>query len=191
VRVIAATHSDLFELEAAGTFRTDLRYRLEVLHVRVPPLREHLEDLPELCEHLLDAVRRQYGLPERRLSRDALEALARRGWRGNVRELRHVLANAALTAAGPSITAEHLPEERSGTGPAVRAAPPLAETAALSEDGHQIRVEAIRSALRATAGHRGRAAKLLGISRSTFYRYLELYGIDPSEFDATNVRGAS
>jgi transcriptional regulator with GAF, ATPase, and Fis domain len=200
VRVIAATHSDLHELEAAGTFRTDLRYRLEVLHVRVPPLREHLEDLPELCEHLLDAVRRQYGLPERRLSPDALEALARRTWRGNVRELRHVLANAALSAKGPAITAAELPEERSGQAPTSfrpstpaqgAAATSFAEPADLSEDGHQIRVEAMRSALRATAGHRGRAAKLLGISRSTFYRYLELYGIDPREFDATNLRGAS
>jgi transcriptional regulator with GAF, ATPase, and Fis domain len=200
VRVIAATQSDLYELEAAGTFRADLRYRLEVLHIRVPPLREHLEDLPELSEHLLDAVRRQYGLPGRRLSRDALDTLARRAWRGNVRELRHVLANAALAAGGPAITAADLPEERSAAGAAPirpdalpQAPPPVsfAEPAALSEDGHQIRVEAMRSALRATAGHRGRAAKLLGISRSTFYRYLELYGIDPREFDATNARGAS
>jgi len=148
-------------------------------------------------QHLLDAVRRQYGMPERRLSKDALAALARRSWRGNVRELRHVLANAALTSASAVIAASDLPEERSGAPPSspfaapasspVASSSPFSEAALISEDGHQLRVDAIRSALRATAGHRGRAAKLLGISRSTFYRYLELYRIDPSEFDAGNA----
>lgn len=197
VRVIAATQSDLHELEAAGKFRADLRYRLEVLRIDVPPLRAHLEDLAELSEHLLNAVQRQYGLPHRHLSRDALDALARRSWRGNVRELRHVLAGAALAASGPAITAADLPEERGAPAPAPSAAPPspaasaFTEASSLDADGHQLRVDAMRSALRATAGHRGRAAKLLGISRSTFYRYLELYGIDPSEFDIASVKGAS
>jgi transcriptional regulator with GAF, ATPase, and Fis domain len=186
VRIVAASHRDLVELVRRGTFRDDLRYRLEVVRVEVPPLRERLEDLPELCGHLLLDAGRRYGLPERRLSAEALQALALRRWPGNVRELRHVLTGAALAASGPLIAPRDLPPERAADrlvaagGPAAdaAAAPPVPDV-----DGHALRVESIRRALKATAGHRGRAAGLLGISRSTLYRYLDAYSIDVGEFD--------
>jgi transcriptional regulator with GAF, ATPase, and Fis domain len=182
VRVLAASHTDLVRLVSEGKFRDDLRYRLEVVQIEVPALRTRLADLPELCEHLLADVRRRYNLPACRLSKDALEMLGRRSWPGNVRELRHVLASAALSAAESAILPADLPPERVSVPPPASAFP-NADSVAIREDGHQARVESIRGALRATAGHRGRAAQLLGISRSTFYRYLEMYRIDPTEFE--------
>jgi transcriptional regulator with GAF, ATPase, and Fis domain len=185
VRILAASHRDLVELEGRGAFRADLRYRLEVVRIVVPPLRDRLEDLPELCAHLLSEVRVRYNLPMRRVSREALDVLRARRWPGNVRELRHVLASAALSANDEVILPGDLPAERSSALPSdVDPAAAAAATAALPEDGHAARVDAIRRALRSTAGRRGRAAQLLGLSRSTFYRYLELYKIDPDELGA-------
>jgi len=172
VRIVAASHRDLLELVRRGSFRDDLRYRLEVVRIEVPPLRDRIEDLPELCQHLLEDVRRRYNLPARPLSPEALQVLRQRRWPGNVRELRHVLASASLAATGASILPEHLPPERAAEGaPADPATVDLRPT-----DGHAVRIGTIRSALRATAGHRGRAAKMLGISRSTLYRYLQAGG---------------
>jgi serine/threonine-protein kinase PknK len=172
VRVLAASHRDLVDLVRRGSFRDDLRYRLEVVRIEVPPLRERLEDIPELCQHLLREVRQRYNLPDRRLAPASLRALCARRWPGNVRELRHVLAGAALAAADAIILPNDLPAERSVGDAGARSegteeAPP---------DGHAIRVGSIHRALRATAGHRARAAKLLGISRSTLYRYLQSSG---------------
>jgi transcriptional regulator with GAF, ATPase, and Fis domain len=178
VRVIAASHHDLVELVKQGRFRDDLRYRLEVVRVEVPALRAHIEDLPELCEHLIVETRRRYGLPEKRLSPAALEALRLRTWKGNVRELRHVLVNGALTAAGSFIEPADLPPERVAETSEVASAPAEGEL-----HGYALRVEAIRRALRATRGHRGRAAKLLGVARSTLYRYCEAYGIELADVD--------
>jgi transcriptional regulator with GAF, ATPase, and Fis domain len=175
VRVVAASHRDLVELVQQRSFRDDLRYRLEVVRIEAPPLRAHLEDLPELCDRLIQDVRKQYALPERRLSGAALETLRLRRFPGNVRELRHVLANAALTAEGASILPSDLPPERNSESPR---APASEHDHGSDIDGHALRAESIRRALRATAGHRGQAAKLLGISRSTLYRYCGSYGID-------------
>jgi transcriptional regulator with GAF, ATPase, and Fis domain len=190
VRLIAASHRDLVDLARRGTFRDDLRYRLEVVRIEVPPLRERLEDLPELSEYLLREIRSRYGLPERRLAAEAIQALSRRLWPGNVRELRHVLASAALTATGAMIQRADLPPERAAAPPVLRLPTPVPATPpapadALGDDvdGHALRVDSIRRALKATAGHRARAAQLLGIARSTFYRYLDLYGIDAQDFD--------
>jgi DNA-binding NtrC family response regulator len=174
VRVLAASHADLVALERQGRFRADLRFRLEVVRIEVPALRDRLDDLPLLAEHLLAEVRKRYSLPMCHLSREAMDALRARPWPGNVRELRHVLASAALHSGDGVITPADLPVERAPT-PVPQ--PPRAEI-----DGHAERAEAIRRALRATAGQRARAAQLLGISRSTFYRYLEMYRIDPAEF---------
>lgn len=182
VRIVAASHHDLVALERKGSFRADLRFRLEVVRIEVPALRDRLEDIPELTAHLIAEVCKRYNLPVRRLSREALDALRVRSWDGNVRELRHVLASAALSATGEVILATDLPEARSGKdGGTPSASPPAPE---MPEDGHAARADAIRRALRSTAGRRSAAAQLLGLSRSTFYRYLELYRIDPKEFGA-------
>lgn len=185
VRIIAASHRDLVELVKEGKFRDDLRYRLEVVRMEVPPLRERLDDLPELCEALLADVRRRYNLAARRLSPDAMEALRARHWTGNVRELRHTLASGALASSGPFIVAADLPAERSAASPRVAEVAPVAADADV--DGHALRAEAIRRALKATAGHRGQAAKLLGMSRSSFYRYCESYGIEIAEAARSSI----
>jgi transcriptional regulator with PAS, ATPase and Fis domain len=183
VRVIAASHRNLLELVRGGKFRDDLRYRLDVVRIDVPPLRSRLEDLPELCERLLLDVRRQYDLPERRASARALEALRKRRFPGNVRELRHLLASAALASSSALIEPEDLPPERDAPEAPTEDAGAEAEDS--NGDGHAVRAEAIRRALVATKGHRARAAKLLGISRATLYRYCEAHQIELSELDGS------
>lgn len=176
VRILAASATSLADLTVKGCFLQELRERLEVVKVTVPPLRERLEDLPELAEHLLAAFHAQHGLPERRLSSAALAALARRKWAGNVRELGNLLASACVSASGRRIEPQDLRiPSRSDVPPRWR----QRRRTSAREPDHSARIEAIRGALLATSGHRGRAAKLLGISRATFYRYLDQYGIDP------------
>jgi DNA-binding NtrC family response regulator len=176
VRILAASHRDLLQLARGGAFRDDLRYRLEVVRIEIPPLRDRMEDLPELCVHLLREAGQRYHLPERRLAPATLAALYARRWPGNVRELRHVLASAALAADGDAILPGDIPPER-----AARDDGEIGEAAATGPDGHAMRSDSVRRALRATAGHRGRAAKLLGISRSTLYRYLQEQGPGKAE----------
>lgn len=178
VRIVSASHRDLLELARSGAFRDDLRYRLEVVRLDVPPLRERVEDMAELCEHLLLDAQRRYNLPARRLAPETFSALCRRRWQGNVRELRHVLAGAALAAVEDQIRIADLPAERAWE--AVTDSSP-SSTPPPMLDGHELRAESIRGALRATLGHKGKAAELLGISRSTLYRYMETYGIDSRE----------
>jgi transcriptional regulator with PAS, ATPase and Fis domain len=178
VRVLAASHRDLVDLVAAGTFREDLRYRLEVVRVEVPPLRNRLDDLPELCEILVREARERYSLPQRSLSPEALEVLSSRRWPGNVRELRHVLTGAALNAQGPVIQPGDLPPERGSLAPSSEVSLVGGGTGT-----HELRADSIERALKATRGHRGRAAKILGISRSTLYRYCEAYGIEMGKID--------
>ena len=108
VRVIAATSRDLPAMVAAGSFRADLYYRLNVLPIRVPPLRERLEDLDALTDHLMEDIARRSALPARTLAGDALDHLARHDWPGNVRELRNVLEQASLVSDEPLIAARHL-----------------------------------------------------------------------------------
>jgi DNA-binding NtrC family response regulator len=178
VRIIAASHKSLEEQVAKNLFRADLRYRLEVVKLEVPALREHLEDLPELAVALLSDAERRYALPARRLSAETLEALKRRNWSGNVRQLRHVLASAALLAVGREITPDCLPPENPSVLPA-QAQGTVVAVSSFGQNEPNEQVLAIRKALTEASGNRSQAAKLLGISRATFYRYIELLGIDP------------
>jgi DNA-binding NtrC family response regulator len=173
VRFVAASHRDLGQLVRQAAFREDLRYRLEVVRIGVPPLRERLDDLPLLCEHLLAEGRGRYALPECRLSADALGCLATRRWPGNVRELKHVLIEAALNAEGGVIRPEDIPDEELSETPFRQAFPEVSDV-----NGDVLRADTIRRALRAVGGNRVRAAKLLAVSRSTLYRYLAAYGIE-------------
>ncbi len=111
VRVIAATNRDLREMITQGTFREDLFYRLNVIHLEVPPLRERREDIPVLIEHFMQTFTRDSGSIVKSLSPDALHALSRYGWPGNVRQLVNVIERLAITARGHVATAEDLPAE--------------------------------------------------------------------------------
>jgi transcriptional regulator with PAS, ATPase and Fis domain len=172
VRVIAATSRDLRKLVAEGRFREDLYYRLNVLPIRLPALRERPEDLEALAESLLEGIAIRTGMPQRELDPSALAVLASYQWPGNVRELRNVLEQAAMFTDNPRlasadfasilpIVGAELPE---GVPP--RTLRPLAQLIA------EIERSSIQSALAATGGNKASAAKLLGISRATLYERL-------------------
>ena len=172
VRVIAATSRDLRRLVAEGRFREDLFYRLNVLPIRLPALRERLGDLEALAETLLESIAMRTGMPQRELEPSALTALASHQWPGNVRELRNVLEQAAmltdnLRLGEPDFTA---------ILPAPAAAAPREEPARSLRPLPQLIAEiernSIESALAATGGNKASAAKLLGISRATLYERL-------------------
>jgi transcriptional regulator with PAS, ATPase and Fis domain len=119
VRVIAATNRSLREMIAQGTFREDLFYRMNVIHLVVPPLRERREDIPGLANHFLEHFTRAGAYAARELTSEAMDALTQYSWPGNVRELQNVIERLAVTSASPLIGLEHLPIEiraRQGVG---------------------------------------------------------------------------
>jgi two-component system, NtrC family, response regulator PilR len=169
VRVISATHKDLSALAAAGTFRQDLFYRLNVIEVRVPALRERRDDIPLLAHNILIRLARENNLksaPE--LDPAAAELLAQYDFPGNVRELENVLERAVTLSDGRAITAAELQLRRHSDlpgAPAGRAAPPPSG-AGWPLEQHVVEVErqAIRDALQKTGGNKTRAAALLGMT---------------------------
>jgi len=180
VRVIAATHIDLEAKVAAGQFRDDLYYRLNVLALRVPPLRERASDIPALIEHLLDDLANRSGLAPMELTDDALALLCAQPWKGNVRELRNLLERAQLAVDG-RLDGEALrallidPVAPSAPAPV---APVLTGTAqTLAEQLAQAERQALQAALAATDGNRQLAAERLGISRAGFYAKLAQHGL--------------
>ena len=165
-RVVAATHRDLEAMVAAGRFREDLYYRLRVVEICVPPLRERLGDLPQLAEHLVQRVAEELHRPTPLLSPEALETLLAHEWPGNVRELENALTRAVVLATGGVIHLEHL-----GLGGRAEVPPELISLAEV-EQRHVARV------LEATGGHKARAAQILGVSRPRLNRLIEKYGLD-------------
>ncbi len=193
VRIIAATSRDLQAMVAAGSFRADLYYRLNVLPIRVPTLRERLDDLEALAEALADDIARRSGLPHKSLSADALDHLAAQPWPGNVRELRNVLEQATLMTDDLVLTAAHFTlggeghpavPEAARDGRALRAGPE-AEQPRPSADAFRplpmaiadLEARSIREALARTSGNKLAASRLLGISRATLYEKLASLGL--------------
>ncbi len=174
VRIVAATHRQLSALVTAGRFREDLLYRLRVVALRVPPLRERREDVPLLAEHFL---RRFAALSQRRLqgfSPTAMEAMRAYRWPGNVRELENVVDRAVALAPGSVIEKADLPEEVvAGAGGMGR--PTTAAALSLDET---IRRHVL-SVLMASGGNKSKAAKLLGVPRRSLYRMLDRYRAGP------------
>ena len=168
VRVIAATSRDLKALVAEGRFREDLYYRLSVLPIRVPALRERFGDLPALAENLLESIAARTGMPQRELAPSALAALAAHEWRGNVRELRNALEQAAMLTDRARLEAEDFAAVLPGA-PAARPVQPLRPLPQLIAE---LERSSIRSALEVTGGNKLSAARLLGISRATLYEKL-------------------
>ena len=174
VRVIAATHQNLDTLVADGKFRADLFYRLQGVRMRLPPLRERIDDLPDLITHLLDRTARRMSRLPATVSTEALRALWAYAWPGNVRELQHVLEGAMVMSDGV-IQPEHLPPaiQRSTSPAPTEAAPVLAGP--LDEALENWERQMILDALRQGGGVQARAAKILGISeRSLWYRVKKL-----------------
>jgi DNA-binding NtrC family response regulator len=166
-RVVAATHCDLESLVASGQFRADLYYRLRVVEISIPPLRDRASDIPCLADHLLDRASRALGRSRPVLSTEALERLAAYDWPGNVRELENCLRRAMVHATGEVIRPEHIPLGREVDTPAAS----LGHLDAV-EGEHVARVFA------ATGSHKSRTAQILGVSRPRLDRLLRKHGID-------------
>ena len=180
VRVIAATHIDLEAKVAAGQFRDDLYYRLNVLALRVPPLRERASDIPALIEHLLDDLANRSGLAPMELTDDALALLCAQLWKGNVRELRNLLERAQLAADGRldgEVLRGLLVDPVAPSAPTPVAPVMMSTTQTLAEQLAQAERQALQAALAATDGNRQLAAERLGISRAGFYAKLAQHGL--------------
>jgi two-component system, NtrC family, response regulator HydG len=165
VRVVTATHRDLDERVAAGRFRQDLWYRINVVDIRVPPLRDRLEDLMPLLAHFLEKQCRRLGRPQATVSAEALEQLRRHSWPGNVRELENVIERALVLGRGPAIELDDLPE-------ALKIAPAPGPPATIGRPLAAVEREHILSTLQAVDGNKSAAARALGLNRKTLYRKL-------------------
>ncbi len=177
LRVITATHRDLAAMMETGRFRTDLFYRLDVVRIVVPPLRERLEDIPMLAQHFLDKHVRAGA--DVRIDDAALERLMSHDWPGNVRELENVIESALALARGPRLRAADLPIGRSRTaaGIPIRGAGGTAPLGGLPLSLEAYERSALERALREAGGNAPEAARRLGIGRSTFYRKLGKHGL--------------
>lgn len=166
-RVIAATHRHLEERIAEGAFREDLYYRLRVVEIVVPPLRERLVDLPALAEHLVRRAAEEFHRLPPVLSREASDVLLQHEWPGNVRELENTLTRAVVLATGDVIRPEHLVL-------AQRSAQPPDQLLSLSD----LERQHVGRVLEATRGNKTRAAEILGVSRPRLNRMLNKYGME-------------
>ena len=179
VRILSASHRDLPQACAQRTFRSDLFYRLAVLVVRVPPLRERLADLPLLVTFLLGRLGAQAGTPWCRPSPEALKVLRSHSWPGNVRELESVLARAAMRAGGGILGPEHVELEL----PAHPAIAPVS--------GETFEQAMIRAALSASSGSMTVAASRIGWTRQKLYRRMVALGIYPASGSADGTRSSA
>jgi two-component system response regulator AtoC len=175
VRVIAATSRDLEAEVAEGRFREDLFYRLNVMRLEVPPLRERPRDIPLLVDHFLAHFRKTLGRAVRTLSDDALERLLAYRWHGNVRDIENVIERAIILADGDTVTLRELPQNV--VSPEDPAQGRGLQDFSLKRARRSVEVDVIQRALRATGGNRTHAARLLGISHRALLYKIKDYGL--------------
>ncbi|OIP33853.1 MAG: hypothetical protein AUK27_09005 [Deltaproteobacteria bacterium CG2_30_66_27] len=187
VRLVAATARDLEREVAGGRFREDLFYRLNVIRIHVPPLRERRDDIPLLAKHFLSHYCGKYGKREMLLSADALALMTSHEWRGNVRELRNLMERCALLATGAGVDRAGLlavwkgggSSEGGDTGPAFELRIPVSpERPDFKAAVRELERQLIRIALERTGGSRPKAAELLGISHPTLLYKAKEFGIE-------------
>ena len=192
VRVIAATNIDFQKMMAQGRFREDLYYRLKVIEVKLPPLRDRIKGIPLLATHFLKLFSKQLDKKIISISDQALECLTRYPWPGNVRELRHVMERACVFCDSPVLLLEHLPEELQRSADHAPPPVPVSQSSYAEKNvpgpfpitHHYLKEdEKIIDALRKTNGNKAKAATLLGIARSTLYRQMLRYNINNSSFE--------
>jgi two-component system nitrogen regulation response regulator GlnG len=202
VRIIAATNKPLEEAVAAREFREDLFYRLNVVRIQIPPLRERREDVRLLVNYFLKKFAREQEAPPKSVSSGVIKALEQYHWPGNVRELENIVRRALVVAKGDAILLSDLPPEIVGQLPSPSAAAPVSSGAASAADGNVTDVvalsrklfqwarkdpklklipaverELVLQALKETSGNQVQAAKLLGITRATLRKRIEKFGI--------------
>ena len=174
-RVVAATHQPMEELVAEGGFREDLYFRLQVVEIHVPSLRDRKADIPLLAQHLLRGIRRETGATVRAISDEAMVRIQEYDWPGNVRELENALTRAAIVARGPSIGPDHL---TLGIHADVSVSPKASDRVPEGDLTLDAAIEGqIRRVLEQTEGNKTEAASLLEISRSRLTRYVERLGL--------------
>jgi DNA-binding NtrC family response regulator/tRNA A-37 threonylcarbamoyl transferase component Bud32 len=181
-RVIAATNRDIEALVREGRFREDLYYRLRVVEIRVPPLRERREDIPLLVTEFVDRICRDMHLAQVTVSASALKALGSYDWPGNVRELENALNRAVVMARGGVIGTEHL-----SLGAVTRTTPNGPE--AVDDSLESVERAQVQRVLAKTEGNKRQACKLLGISRPTLDRLIEKYGLANGRVKELDLRG--
>ena len=178
VRVVAATNKPLGELAQRGEFREDLLYRLNLITVQLPPLRERRGDVPALAAHFLRRANEVYGTAVERLTPQAVEWLKAQGWPGNIRELRQVVDRAVLIRGGRELGADDFAAVREAGSPAA-AGDDLPGVGSMTLD--EIERAMIEKCMRHFDGNVSRVAEALGLSRAALYRRFEKYGIGQSE----------
>ncbi|MBL8022584.1 MAG: sigma 54-interacting transcriptional regulator [Leptospirales bacterium] len=170
-RIIAATNADLKKMVDAGTFRLDLFYRLNVMNISLPPLRTRKEDIPVLVDHYLSAFAEKLSKGKKEITMDAMQLLQEYEWPGNIRQLENALLRAIISANSTTLTvsdfAELVPSGSRSPGPDM-------EESNLLEKSE---IQSIKTAMEKSAGNKSHAAKILGLSRSTFYLKLRKYGL--------------
>lgn len=177
VRVMASTNRDLLQMVREGSFRQDLYYRLNILSIHMPPLRERLDDLPDLIQSLLCRINQRIGSKASGVTPESMEIARRYSWPGNVRELENVLEQAVNWSNDSVIDFRRIPnrfweerpsahEERQGDGPVI-----------LQQELCRKEQELLERTLQEAEANRSEAARILGISRSALYRRLEKYKI--------------
>lgn len=175
VKVIACTNEKLSALVEKGLFRNDLYFRLNVVEIEIPPLKDRLDDLELLCEDILNRQLQSVGLEQKKLSEKSLLALKMYNWPGNVRELRNVLERAANISSSGYIDINNLPDHISSK---IICNEEVDEKKQLKEKVAETEIDAIVNAIKMSNGNRTEAAKKLGIHRTALYKKLSSYGID-------------
>ncbi|MEJ2716260.1 MAG: sigma-54 dependent transcriptional regulator [Deltaproteobacteria bacterium] len=177
VRILAATNENLEDAIEKGLFRQDLYYRLNVMHIHVPPLSERKEDIVPLVEHFVNIFNRKMGLKIRRISREAQAALLKYPWKGNVRELQNVVERAMILTSGGAITLESLPYDIRVAGAPVVIPGNDEATLSLKRASKNLEKALITKALNRTGGNRSQAATLLEVSYPSLLQKIKEYGI--------------
>lgn len=184
VRVLAATNSDLGAAVEQGSFRRDLYFRLNVMYLRLPPLRERQLDIPLLVSHFLQRLSQAEGV-KRTITDEALQRMLAYHWPGNVRELEHCLEHASVVSSGPVLEEADLPAAVRNAGPAGTAVTPAAGIVSLDH----LQKQAILNAIERTGGNKLMAARLLGIGKTTLYRKLREWRAQTANSSSPGRRG--
>ena len=168
IRLICATNRDLPQMVRQGEFREDLLYRINTIHLEIPPLRKRPEDIVPLARLFVSRFGRQYGRPEATLSAAAEEKLRQHPWKGNIRELEHAIEKAVIISDGSELTPQVFQ---------LQSPLPTAETVPPATTLEEMEIQMIRRTLDTCAGNLSAVAARLGISRQTLYNKMKKYGL--------------